>query len=121
MDVYVFFTITSIVEDSLANFDTQIIDEIHEFFESTSDDVNVRVESNTPIPTDVHTHDNDTSDAECEPLVESTLSTFSPYFKYRPSRPRYRPISHFLFVTNTIWGIRPYRCSKKRSIFENIG
>ena len=40
-DVYVSSTITSVVEDSLANFDTQIIDEIHEFSERTSDDVDV--------------------------------------------------------------------------------
>jgi len=26
-----------------------------------------------------------------------------PCFKYRPSRSRYRPISHFLLVGNTIW------------------
>jgi len=76
-DVYIFSTNTSIVENPLVNSDTQIIDEIHEFSESTSGDVDVQVESNTPIPTDVHTHDNGTSDAECEPVVESTVTTFN--------------------------------------------
>jgi len=71
-NVYVSFTITSIVQNPLANSNTQIIDKIHEFSESTSDNVDVRVESSTPIPTEVHTHNNDTSDAECEPIVEST-------------------------------------------------
>jgi len=37
----------------------------------------MRVESSTLIRTDVHTHDNDISDAECEPIVESTRTTFS--------------------------------------------
>jgi len=41
-------------------------------FMSTRDNVDVRVESNTLISTDVYTHDNDTSDAECDPVVEST-------------------------------------------------
>ena len=61
-DVCVFFTITNVVDDPLANFDTQIIDKIHEFSERTNDDVDVRVESSITIPTDVHTHDNDTND-----------------------------------------------------------
>ena len=77
VDVYVFSTITSVVENPLANSDTQIIDEIHEFSERTSDDVDVRVESSITIPTDVHTYDNDPSDAECEPVVEFTVTTFS--------------------------------------------
>jgi len=70
--VYVSSTITSIIENPLANSYTQIADEIHEFYESTSDDIDVRVDSSTLIPIDVHTHDNDTSVAECEPVVEST-------------------------------------------------
>jgi len=37
----------------------------------------MRVESSTLIPTDVHTHDNDTSDVECEPVVKFTMTTFS--------------------------------------------
>jgi len=37
----------------------------------------VRVESKTPISADVLTHDNDTSDAKCEPVVESTLTIFN--------------------------------------------
>ena len=86
--VYVSSPITSVVENPLANFDAQIIDEIHEFFESTSDDVDVRVESSTPIPIDIHTHDNNTTDAECEPVVESTMTTFS-----------YPPNQHLEFFT----------------------
>ena len=39
------------------------------------------VEPNTLIPTAVHTHDNDTSHAECKPVVESTVTIFS----YPPS------------------------------------
>ena len=37
----------------------------------------MQVESNTSIPTDVYTHDNDTSDAECEQVVECTVTIFS--------------------------------------------
>ena len=48
-NVYLSSTITSVVEDPLANSDTQIIDKIHGFSESTSDNVNVRVESSTLI------------------------------------------------------------------------
>ena len=68
-NIYVSSTITSVVEDPLANFDTQIIDKIYEFSDSTSDNVDVRVESSTIISTDSHTHDNDTCDAECEPVL----------------------------------------------------
>jgi len=63
-------TVTSVVENLLVNFNTQIIDEIHEFSKSASRDAYVRVESSTHIPIDVHTHDNDTSDAECESVIE---------------------------------------------------
>ena len=69
-------TIISVVDDPLANSDTQIIDEIYEFSKNTSDDVDVRVESSILIPTDVHNND-DTSDAECESAVEYIVTTFS--------------------------------------------
>jgi len=68
--VYASSTVTSVVENLLVNFNTQIIDEIHEFSESSSGDAYVRVKSSTHIPTDVHTHDNNTSDAECESVIE---------------------------------------------------
>ena len=43
-----------------------IFDEDHQFFEGTEDDVDVRVEFSSPIHTDVHTHNSDTSDAKRE-------------------------------------------------------
>jgi len=41
----------------------------------------VRVESNTHIPIDVHTRDNDINNVECELVIESSMIAFS----YRPS------------------------------------
>ena len=96
-DVYVSLTITSVFEDPLTNSDAQIIDEIYEFSSSTSDDVNVRVECSTHIPTDVHTHDNDTSDAEYEPVVEFTVTTFS----YPPSS---QPLEFFTMIHQEVFG-----------------
>ena len=47
-------------------------------------------------------------------------TTYIPCFKYRPSQPRYRPISPFLPAADTIWENRsPYRLQQnKRPIFE---
>jgi len=58
---------------------SQFRNENHEFLKRTNDDLDVRVKSSTLVPTDVHTHDNDTSDVECESVVESTV-TNSDYF-----------------------------------------
>jgi len=41
-------------------------------------------ESSTSIPTDVHTHDNDTSDTEREPGVESAMTTLNDSLSNRP-------------------------------------
>jgi len=53
------------------------LDEVHKFSEGTNDDVDVRVESSTPILTDVHAHNNDTDDSGREPRVESTMTTLN--------------------------------------------
>ena len=47
--------------------------------------------------------------------VDDILLTGSdPCFKYRPIRPRYRPISPFLPAADMIWGNRsPYRLQQK--------
>ena len=43
-------------------------------------------------------------------------------FKYRQSRPRYRPISPFLPAADTIWENRsPYRLQRKTTDIWNIG
>jgi len=91
-DVYVSSTITSVVENQLANSNTQF----HEFSESTSDDVDVQVKSSTSIPTEFHTHDNDTSDTEYEPVVESTVTTFS----YPPSS---HPLEFFSVIHREVF------------------
>jgi len=56
----------------------------------------VRVKSNTLIPTNVHTHDNDTSDVECEPLIESTMAIFS----YHPSS---QPLQFFTMIHREVY------------------
>jgi len=76
-DVNISLTISSVTEDSLANSDTQIINEIYEFSKSTSNDVDMLLESSTLIPTDIHIHDNDTSDVKCEPVVDYIVTPFS--------------------------------------------
>jgi len=70
-DVYGSFEITSVV-DTLCDFSTPILDEIHISFEGTSDIANVLVESSTPIPDDIDVHEDDTSNFEYV-LVESSI------------------------------------------------
>ena len=66
-DVYVSPEVNSVIYFTVVESCIPILDEIHEFFEVNSDDVDVRVESSTPVPTNVYTRDNDTSDTEREP------------------------------------------------------
>ena len=43
-----------------------------------------------------------------------TCQHWLPCFKYRPSRPRYRPIPPFLLVADTVWENRsPYLLQQK--------
>ena len=50
-----------------------------------------------------------------------TCSPVGPCFKYRPSRPRYRPISPFLSAADTIWrNCSPYRLQQKTTDIWNI-
>jgi len=74
---------TSVIDPTIVESYAPTLDEIHEFFKDTSDDVDVRVESSTPTPTDVHTRDNDTSDTEREPGVESTVTTLNYHLSNR--------------------------------------
>ena len=74
---------TSVIDPTIVESYAPTLDEIHEFFKDTSDDVDVRVKSSTPTPTDVHTRDNDTSDTEREPGVESTVTTLNYHLSNR--------------------------------------
>ena len=72
-NVYVSPKTTSVIDPIVIESCTLILDEVQEFSKGTNNDVDERVESSTPIPTDVHTHDNDTSDTKCEHGIESNL------------------------------------------------
>jgi len=76
-DLYVSPEDISIIDPTVVESCTPIFDEACEFSEGTSDDVDMRVESSTLIPTDIHTRDNDTSNTERESGVESTVFTLN--------------------------------------------
>ena len=75
-DVYFSPQTISVIDHIVVESCTPILDEVHQFFEGTSDDVDVRGVSSTFISTDVHTRDNNTSDTEVESIV-TTLNYFS--------------------------------------------
>jgi len=83
-DAYISLETTSVIDPTVIESCAPIFDEIHEFFECTNDDVDVQVESSTPIPTDVHTRDNDTSDTEPELRVDFTVTTLNYPLSNRP-------------------------------------
>ena len=54
--------------------------------------------------------------------LQAALRREDPSFKYRPIRPRYRPISPFFPAADTIWGNRsPYHLQQKTADIRNIG
>jgi len=63
-DIYIPFEITSVVEDTLVDFSTPILDKIHVSSMRTNDVVDILVESSTLITDDIYIHEDDTSDSE---------------------------------------------------------
>jgi len=82
--VYISPEATSVIDPTVVESCAPFIDEVHEFSEGTNNDVDVRVESSTPIPIDVHTRDNDTSDTERGSWIESKVTTLNYHLFNRP-------------------------------------
>jgi len=76
-DIYISPEATSVIDPTVVESCTPILDEIHEFPEGTSDDVDVRGVSSTFIPTDVHTRDNNDSYTERESVVKFTMTALN--------------------------------------------
>ena len=63
-NVYVHLEIINVVEDTLVDSSTPILDEVRISSEDISDVVSVLVKSSTPLPDDFCVHEDDTSESD---------------------------------------------------------